>query len=77
MGYPASHQLPPTPAYYEPEESGAGFKVAAVLLGVLVAIMAVVGLFILAAALERQERRPRREARRRCSRRSRWPACPA
>ena len=51
MGYPASHHLPPTPAYYEPEESGAAFKVAAVLLGVLVAIMAVVGLFILAAAL--------------------------
>jgi len=51
VGYPASHQLPPRPAYYEPEESGAGFKVAAVLLGVLVAIMAVVGLFILAAAL--------------------------
>jgi nitrite reductase (NO-forming) len=51
VGYPASHHLPPRPAYYEPEEPGAGFKVAAVLLGVLVAIMAVVGLFILAAAL--------------------------
>jgi nitrite reductase (NO-forming) len=63
VGYPASHQLPPRPAAYEKDESGVGFKVAAVLLGLLVAIMAVVGLFILSAALSaRQDARDAKRA---------------
>src|SRR5262245_6140629 len=53
MAYPTAHHLPTTPAH--DEDSGAVFKAATILLGILVGVMAIVGIFILAAAKSAQD----------------------
>ena len=57
MGYPASEKLPVRPAYYEPEEndSGALFKVAALLLGLLVGVLGVAAVLMWTSAMDARQ----------------------
>jgi nitrite reductase (NO-forming) len=60
MGYPATQKLPARSAHYEPEESDSGalFKVAALLLGFLVGVLGLVAILMWTSAMD-----ARRDAR--------------
>ena len=57
MGYPATRKLPARPAYYEREESDSGalFKVAALLLGFLVGVLGLVAILMWTSAMGARE----------------------